>query len=106
MIRAVVRKQDGKYRSFRIKGHAEYADYGKDIVCAAVSMLVLNTANAIEALTENTISGREEDGEIIVELPDPPDEKGQLLIDTMLLGLYDVQKKYGKNYLKLIIEEV
>ena len=106
MIEARIRKQDGRYRSVRVKGHAEYAEAGKDIVCAAVSMLVLNTANALESLTANKVTGKEENGILSFEFSDVPDEKGELLIDTMLLGLEDVRKNYGKDYLKLIIEEV
>ena len=30
-----------------IKGHANYDDYGKDIVCASVSSIVITTINAI-----------------------------------------------------------
>ena len=30
-----------------IKGHSNYDDYGKDIVCASVSSIVITTINAI-----------------------------------------------------------
>ena len=36
----------GDYVGFRMTGHAEYAEYGSDIVCAAVSVLVINTINS------------------------------------------------------------
>ena len=35
---------------FEITGHAGYAEYGQDIVCAAVSVLALNMANSVERL--------------------------------------------------------
>ena len=38
----------GDYVGFRMTGHAEYAEYGSDIVCAAVSVLVINTINSVE----------------------------------------------------------
>ena len=38
---------------FQTEGHAEYASPGQDIVCAAASILVINTINAIEEFTEN-----------------------------------------------------
>ena len=86
-------------------GHAEYADSGMDIICSAVSILVINTANAIDSLTENTIVGSDVEC-IYWEFKDAPDTKGELLMDTMLLGLKEIQKKYGNNYLRLIIKEV
>ena len=41
---------------FQTEGHAEYADPGQDIVCAAVSVLIINTMNAIELYTEDAFS--------------------------------------------------
>ena len=38
---------------FQTEGHAEYANPGQDIVCAAASILVINTINAIEEFTED-----------------------------------------------------
>ena len=50
MITAVFYKKDRKLSGFRVSGHAGYADYGYDIVCASVSSAVQLTANLI---TEN-----------------------------------------------------
>ena len=107
MIEARICKQKGEYFSFSFSGHAGYAEAGSDIVCAAVSMLVINTANALDGLTDNSLKGSEdsEGGKLYFEFLKPPDEKGRLLIDTMLMGLKDVEKQYGSGFIKLIIEE-
>ncbi|MDO4863843.1 MAG: ribosomal-processing cysteine protease Prp [Ruminococcus sp.] len=47
MIRAEFLQSEGRYKGFRVKGHAGYADRGQDIVCAAVSSAVMLTANII-----------------------------------------------------------
>ena len=62
MIEARICKQSGEYFSFSVSGHAGYAEAGRDIVCAAVSMLVINTANALDGLTDNSLKGYEEIG--------------------------------------------
>ena len=41
-----------EYAGFDMSGHAGYDDIGKDIVCAAVSVLVINTLNSIERFTD------------------------------------------------------
>ena len=67
MIHAVVFKdQEDRIRGFELCGHAEYAQPGQDVVCAAVSMLAINTANSIECLTEDRFSmtADDEKGEI------------------------------------------
>ena len=51
MIKITVYKNsEQEYTAFHCIGHAEYADAGEDIVCAAVSVLVINTVNSIEKL--------------------------------------------------------
>lgn len=43
MIKVIIKKNKEKVIGFKVNGHAEYDDMGKDIVCAAVSILVFNT---------------------------------------------------------------
>ncbi|MCR5509267.1 MAG: ribosomal-processing cysteine protease Prp [Lachnospiraceae bacterium] len=105
MIIARVVKKQGSYHSFSCRGHAGFDDMGKDIVCAAVSMLVINTANSIEAFTDNKITGSDRE-QISWTFEETPDRDAQLLMDSMLLGLREVVSKYGDDYLRLIVEEV
>lgn len=96
------------YRGFSCIGHAGYAESGSDVVCAAVSVLVINTINAIEAFGNGqkfTCHSNEETGEIHFSLLTDPNVETNLLLNTMLLGLKDVQKQH-KNYLRLKFKEV
>jgi uncharacterized protein YsxB (DUF464 family) len=68
-------------------------------------MLVINTGNSLEKLTVNKVKGVD-DGSISWNFLEPPDEKGELLMDSLVLGLESVSRKYGDNYLRLTIEEV
>ena len=43
-------------------GHAGYAEEGQDIICAAVSALIVNTVNSVETLTEDLIISEAGDG--------------------------------------------
>ncbi len=96
------------YRGFSCLGHAGFGENGTDIVCAAVSMLVINTINAIDQLTEDafTLESREEDGMISVRFPEELSGKGQLLMDAMVLGLSETAKEYGKKFIRVLYEEV
>ena len=49
MIKVKVEKDKAKYKKITITGHALYDDYGKDIVCASVSSIVITTVNGILA---------------------------------------------------------
>ena len=44
----ICQNKKGEYLGFDAKGHAGYAEAGDDIVCAAASILMINTANALE----------------------------------------------------------
>ena len=107
MIKAkVIFDNNNNYKAFSCSGHAGYAEHGQDIVCAAVSILVINTANAIDELTNNVFSATQDDGIINFVFKDVPDEKAKLLMDAMILGLNEIQKLYGKNYLIIKTEKI
>ena len=47
---------------FQTEGHAEYANPGQDIVCAAVSALIITTVNSLEKFTEEQIEAEADEG--------------------------------------------
>lgn len=54
------------YDEIKISGHAGYAEIGKDIVCAGVSVLVYTLEKALEGLCENEIENSESAEETII----------------------------------------
>ena len=110
MIRAKVYRHQDEICGFLLKGHAGQAKYGKDIVCAAVTVLVLNTVNAIDKFCDCTFTCEADEvngGFIRAEFPQGAwkDEKVQLLLQSMVRGLSDLATEY-KRYITLESEEV
>ncbi len=97
----------GMHTGFDVCGHAEYDDPGYDIVCAAISMLVTNTINSVETFVNLTIAydADEESGVIRFRIKEAPNHDSQLLIDSMILGLSELEKNYKQN-VTLKTEEV
>lgn len=93
---------------FRSEGHADYDDEGRDIICAAVSVLELNLANSVAEFTDARFSCRigEETGTFEFLLADREDEKAALLLDSCLLGMESIRQQYGSNYLQITDQEV
>ena len=93
---------------FKALGHAGYAEEGEDIVCAAISILTINTMNAIETFTDVDVSLEtdEETGFIEYRIYEPTKETS-LLLDTMVLGLKTMadDENYAE-YIDLLFEEV
>ena len=108
MTTVLMRKTAGRYTGFTFSGHAGFGEEGTDVVCSAISILVINTINAMESLAgaQMEVAANEEDGVIDVVFTHPVNEKTVLLLDTMLLGLNSIQKEYGRKYLQLKFEEV
>ena len=78
-----------------ILGHAMYDDYGKDIVCAAVSSVVITTIEGIACIDQTAIDIKENSNlEIIINKHDNVTDK---LINNMLSLLNELEKKYPKN---------
>ena len=96
MIRINVVTKNNIIESVTFKGHANYDDYGKDIVCAAVSATYLCTVNAILSLNNNSIDVvNKEDLQIIKVLEFS--NIANSLLDNMINCLESLQKQYPKN---------
>ncbi len=108
MISVNVYKQNDKYVRISCYGHAGYDDIGKDIVCAAVSVLVMNCFNSIEQFANDDFISSEahEDGTTELILKENISHDSELLIDSMLFGLKKIRENYGKKYLKISVKEV
>lgn len=100
--------REGQLTGFKMVGHADYADHGNDIICAAVSILALNTVNSIETFTEDfkNIDLEESSGKLTLILKESISPESQLLLKSLKLGVTSIQKDYGKKYIHIKTEEV
>lgn len=87
-----------------MEGHAGFDIYGKDIVCAAVSVLAQTAAMGLERYLPGLAECDVGPGKLVCRLPDnlTPEQadKAQLILGTMELGLEATAAGYGK-YLRL-----
>ncbi len=108
MVKVLVTKdKHGTYRGFTSSGHAGYADAGEDIICSALSMLQINTINAIERIALCNVLSKSDakKGLLEVKFSDDFNEKAEVLMDAMILGIESVIESYGKQYVSLKIKE-
>ena len=107
MISAILYGREGEWTGFRAYGHSGYAEEGKDIVCAGVSVLGCTCVNSLESLLGILVTtyGNEE-GLLDFDLPEIPEGKmhdAQIFMGALKRGLQDIQESYPKH-LKLKIE--
>ena len=79
-----------------IAGHAGYAPHGQDIVCAAVSALLQTFLASVEEMTTDKIKSEMAAGNAVVEYKSLS-EKGQLLMNSFLLGVRMIADEYPDN---------
>ena len=93
---------------FEVIDHAGYAEEGSDIVCAAISILTINTMNAIEQFTDVDYTQDVDEEECTIEFMIHKSTKDTtLLLETMVLGLQTLEdNEEYTEYIDLIFEEV
>ncbi len=110
MTTVVIRRTKAqRYTGFTCMGHADYAKPGKpDILCASISVLVINTINSLEELAGETmqVTSNEETGFIRCVIESDLQDKSVFLMDAMVFGLQQLARTYGERYLTVKFEEV
>ena len=106
MITVEVFRKSDNYAGFEVSGHAGYAESGSDIICAAVSVLTVNTVNSIEILAKDRVIDQEREGFLSCRFPDGLSAEGRLLMESMILGLEQIETNYTEPYIKVIFSEV
>lgn len=96
MIEFRLKKADQKMIGCTIHGHAGFARKDEyDLVCAAVSVLSLAIVNGIERhFGEAAVQYKCEEGFLDFNLLMTPNAETDILMDTMVQGMKDIEKQY------------
>ena len=103
------RDKDRNYKRFSCEGHAGYAESGSDIICAAVSVLVINTVNCLEQFTTCEFKKKrldEKRGIIDITFQNNLDHDANLLIQSLVFGLQNILNDNTADYISLFFKEV
>jgi uncharacterized protein len=82
--------------SFEIKGHANFADAGQDIVCAAASAIAISMVQAMSRfVAEDMVTIKESDGYLLFQVHQT-NETIQILLKSMKDTLTELKDSYPK----------
>lgn len=108
-LEIIVYKDSNGFRGFRTHGHAGYSSSGEyDMVCDAVSVLLINFVNSVDQLTGDKYSYRDtmnEDDTVSFSLEGKASPETDLLFRSFLLGVKSVISKYGDRYVELFFRD-
>ena len=79
-----------------LKGHADYAEHGRDIVCSAVSVLVQTLIQSVETLTTDRIEYKMQPGTVDIKFW-CLSEQSKVLIDAFFIGIKGVAEAHPDN---------
>jgi hypothetical protein len=112
MIKVLVNRIDGNCIGMDLSGHAYYDEHGKDIVCAAISVLAqtcLMALNDVAKIEDIMYSIEEETGLLTFTLPEcltsKQREHANVIIESILTGIKGTQEMYP-DYIRIIEREV
>lgn len=104
MIKVTIEKdQSDHICSFEMKGHADFAEHGKDLVCAAATAVSFGAVNAIVELTKVIPDVKQgQDGGFLKvsfsqDLVPKTSEQVQLIVQAMIVSLQTIEQDYGQH---------
>ncbi|AOZ96383.1 hypothetical protein SAMN02745247_02699 [Butyrivibrio hungatei DSM 14810] len=99
----ITKSSNDTYKCIECNGHAGFAEYGEDIVCAAVSVLTINLINSIEKFTDDEIDLEQDEDKGIIRLKfrNEPGSDSDLLLKSFELGVSSIFQQYGKKFLNI-----
>lgn len=105
MTNAVFNYTNNQIQSFKIIGHADYAEYGYDIVCSGITTAVFTSLGLIKRyLNENEYDYKELNGTIALSFK-ATNQIVNDIIENLIEVLKNIERQYPKN-LKIKIAKV
>lgn len=96
MIKVIVKRENTNYKKITITGHAEYAKYGKDIVCSATSSIAITTVNGILLLNKDSLSYKQSEDGLEINV-NSYEKTTQILLENMINMLMELEEEYPTN---------
>ncbi|MDO4500471.1 MAG: ribosomal-processing cysteine protease Prp [Erysipelotrichaceae bacterium] len=85
--------EDQYYTYLDLRGHADFADFGKDLICASVSSIIFGLMNALDEIEGVTIKELNNHIEIINE---SKLEEVNHYFKLILIQLKTIEESYGE----------
>ena len=93
MLNVIVKKRENKFYKINLLGHANYSDYGKDIVCSSASSIMITTVNAIMMFDKNYITYEEKKDAFLIIV-----NKNNEIVDKLIQNMINMFKELSTDY--------
>ena len=104
MVKVNVKHKENKVISLTMKGHADFAKEGQDLVCAGASSIVVGMMNALGEMAPETCDFLMKKGHVEILVKKVCDHN-QILLEALIYQLKTLQETYSQ-YITIIEQEV
>ena len=87
-------KRNNKLVGFKVDGHANSARMGRDIVCASISVLSINTVNSLQIIAHKELDVYDGDGYLEYQIRGNPTPQSNILLESAMLGYQSIAEQY------------
>ncbi len=105
MILARFYSKKGKTCACSISGHAGYADFGNDIVCASVTSALQMASNGITEILKVPADVKVSENEVFVKLPEGSKSAAYDFLEALKMHIEILAEDY-KGTIKVKVSEV
>ena len=99
MIKITASRKNGKIVNLTVKGHANSAPHGEDLVCAAVSSILVGGCNALNK--HNCFAIKLNEGDASITEVSHANEHDYEVLETMMIQFKTVEES-NKKFLQVI----
>lgn len=104
MISVNIESKDSSIVNLKIKGHADSAPNGQDLVCAGVSSIAVGLLNALDTISPNTCDLSMASGDVSIKV-NQITEENQLILKVGMIQLETIELQ-NKKFIRIKKVEV
>ncbi|WP_425380450.1 ribosomal-processing cysteine protease Prp [Spiroplasma endosymbiont of Stenodema calcarata] len=93
MIKIIINKTEQKFIKIEITGHAKTAEYGKDLVCAAITGITTGGLNAIDQIKPESCEFIINEGLVTITVINNSSDL-QVILQTMYYQFLTIYQQY------------
>ena len=94
MIKILIKYEGNKFDSLEVKGHANSAPHGQDLVCAGVSAILIGGLNNLDNVKSFDI--KIEEGYTSVKRINEISAHDEIVLQTIVCGLKTIEESYSQ----------
>ena len=105
MIEIIIhRNSDSRICGYSVTGH--HGEYGSDIICAGISSLAQAALKGVGQHLHREVDFKVASGDLHAKLKKNPDDLTDAILETMLIGMYDIREYDPENVIISEVQEV